>query len=126
MFFYSHTQCPLFETHSICRLHCISSAVLGENLRYCFILGIGAVVIGVQKLCHFVISLLLLKIFTLNLEYMFTIQRAIHPIKGDNSKCFFFFQNYAFSQLRLLSFIKQPTAKCWHQHAVLLLQFRRV
>ena len=51
-------------------------------------------IIVVQKLWHFVISLLLLMMFTLNSEYMFTIQRAIHTIKRNNSKCIFF-QNYA-------------------------------
>ena len=30
-----------------------------------------------------------------NLEYVFIIERAINTIKGDNSKCIFFFQNYA-------------------------------
>ena len=39
---------------------------------------------------YFAISLILLKMFTLNSEYVFTIQRAIHTIKGDNSKCIFF------------------------------------
>ena len=43
-----------------------------------------------EKLSHFVISWLLLKIFTRNSEYVFTVQRAIHTIKGDNSKCIFF------------------------------------
>ena len=66
-----------------------SSAVFGEILKYCF----GLDVVDVRrcykkkKLWHFVISLLLLKTFTWNSEYVFTIQRAIHTIKGDNSKC---------------------------------------
>ena len=45
----------------------------------------------IGKHWHFVISLLLLKIFTSNSEYIFTIERAIHTIKGDKSKCIFFF-----------------------------------
>ena len=43
-----------------------------------------------QKLWHFVIPLLLLKIFNWNFEYVFTFQRANYTIKGGNSKCFFF------------------------------------
>ena len=43
-----------------------------------------------EKRFHFVISLLLLKIFTWNLEYVFTIQKVIYTMKGDNSKCIFF------------------------------------
>ena len=35
----------------------------------------------------FLISLLLLKILTRNSEYVFTIQRATHSIKGDNTTC---------------------------------------
>ena len=66
-------------------------AVVGENLRYCSCLGVVVFVVVVQKLWHFVISLLTLKIFTWTPEYVFTIQRAIHTIKGDNSKCIFFF-----------------------------------
>ena len=46
------------------------------------------VVVVVQKLWHFVISLLLLNY--LKLEYVFTFQRAIHTIKEDSSKCIFF------------------------------------
>ena len=44
-----------------------------------------------QTLWHFVISLLILKIFTWSLEYVFTIQWAIHTIKGNNLKCILFF-----------------------------------
>ena len=43
---------------------------------------------------NFVISLLLLQIFTWNLKYVFTIQSTIHAIKGDNSKYIFFSQNH--------------------------------
>ena len=58
----------------------------------------------------FVISLLLLQIFT-------DIQRAIHTIKGDNSKC----NNlWTFFNLDFLFSIKYPTAEHWHLHAVLL------
>ena len=42
-----------------------------------------------KKLRHFVISLLLLNIYTWNSEYMFSIKRATYAIKGDNSKCIF-------------------------------------
>ena len=76
-----------------------SLAVFRENPRYyySFCVVIIVIVVFMQKLWHFVISLLLLKIFTWNLEYVFTIQRAIHAIKGDNSRCsfFFFLKNYA-------------------------------
>ena len=37
-------------------------------------------------------SLLLMKIFTWKSDYVFTICRAIHTIKGDNSKCNLFFR----------------------------------
>ena len=53
---------------------------------------------------------------------MFTIQKAIHTIKGDNSKCLF--KNYApFFDLDFLSPIKHPTAECWHPHALFLFLF---
>ena len=42
------------------------------------------------KNLHFVIFLLLLNIFTLKWGYVFTIQRAIHTIIGENSKRIFF------------------------------------
>ena len=70
---------------------------------------------------HFVISLLLLKIFTRSFVYVFTIKRAILTIKWQ-FKLHFFFQNDApFSTWDFLSSIKHPTAKLWHPHAVLLL-----
>ena len=63
------------------------SAVVGENSWYCYSLGGG---IGVkQKLWQFVIYMLLLKIFTWNLEYVFPIQRAGHTVNGDNPNCIF-------------------------------------
>ena len=74
-------------------LNIFSLAALRENQRYCYSLGCVVViciaVVVMQKLEHFVISLLLLKIFTWNSEYVFTIQSAIHTIKGDYSKCIF-------------------------------------
>ena len=67
-----------------------SLAVFAENQRYCYSLGVVVVVFVVQKLWHFVISLLLLKIFTWNSEYAFTIQRVVHTVKEENTKCNFF------------------------------------
>ena len=73
---------------------------------------------------HFVISLLLLKMFTWKSEYVFTIQRAIGTVKGDNSKCFFFFWEFGpFFDLDFLSSITHPTAERWHPRAVLLCVF---
>ena len=46
-----------------------------ENPRNCY--SVGSRVFFLYQLWHFVISLLLLKIFTWNSEWMFTIQRAI-------------------------------------------------
>ena len=63
----------------------ISVAVLEENLRYCYSLGVIGII--VQKLCSITV---IRKIFVWNSEYMFTIQRAIHTIKEDNSKCIVF------------------------------------
>ena len=53
---------------------------------------------------------------------MFTIQRAIHTIKGDNSKCFFFFfsELCPIYNLDFLSSIKQPIAKHWLSNILLL------
>ena len=48
------------------------------------------------KIWHFVITPLLLKIFTWNSKYVFTIQRAIHTLKRDNSKCTLFPELYPF------------------------------
>ena len=85
--------CSFWKHHFFFFNTFISLAVFGENPRYCYSLGIfGGGIVVMRKLWHFVISLLLLKIFTYNLEYVFTIQRAIHTIKGDNSKCIFFFR----------------------------------
>ena len=72
-----------------------------------------------EKLWHFVISLLLLKVLTWNCKYVLTFQRAILTIKGDNSK-WFFFRIMSFFDLDFLSSIKHPTAKRWYLHAVLL------
>ena len=70
-------------------IYIFSWAVFRENPRHCYSL----VVIVVQKLQHFVLSLLLQRTLTQNSEYVITIQKAVHTIKGDNSK--YFFQNYA-------------------------------
>ena len=51
----------------------------------------GIIIVVCKKPGHFVISLLLLKIFTWNSEYVFSIQRAISTVKGDCSKGIFFF-----------------------------------
>ena len=63
---------------------------------------------------NFDVSLLLLKTFTCNSEYMYNIKRPIHTIKGDSSKCVFS-ELYPFSCLDILSCMKHPTA-----HVVLL------
>ena len=56
------------------------------------------------------------------MKYAFTIQRRIHTIKRDNSKCIFFFfsELCPFFNLDFLSSIKHPTAKHWHLHALTL------
>ena len=74
---------------------------------------------NLEKLWPLVISLLLLKKFTWNSEYVFAIQRAIHTIKEDNSKCIFS-ELCPFFNLHFLFSIKYSTAAHWHPHAVLL------
>ena len=64
-----------------------SLAVFGENTRYCYSLGI-------------VVIILLL----------FTIQRAIHTINGDNSKCIFF-RIMPFFSLRLFILNHAPHSR---------------
>ena len=89
-----------------------SVAVFRENLRYCYSLGTIVVVFMVQKQWHFVIPLLLLEIFTWNSEYVFTFQRTIHTIKGDNSKCIFIYRIMPLVWLRFfypLSSFLQPS-----------------
>ena len=56
------------------------------------------------------------------MEYVFIFQRAMHTIKGDNSKCIFF-RIMPLFRLDFLSSIKHPIAKLWHLHAMLLLVF---
>ena len=67
--------------------------------------------LNLENISHFVISPLLLKIFTY-FEYAFTIQTAIHTIKGDNLKCIVFRSMPPFD-LDFLSSIKHPTAEHW-------------
>ena len=56
------------------------------------------------------------------LEYMFTIRRAIHTFKGNNSKSvFFFFKIMPHFRLDFFPSIKHLTAERWHPHAVLWL-----
>ena len=74
-----------------------SLALFGENPRYCYI---------EQKLWNFVIPLSLLKIFTWNSEYVFAVQRAIHTIKEDNSKCIFSELCRFFDMQKKLTFCK--------------------
>ena len=94
-----------------------SSAVFGENLWYCYNLGVGVVVVVMQN-WHFVVSLPLQKIYTWKSDYVFTIKRATYTIKGYYSKCIFC-QNYApFLDLDLFITIKHSTAEHWHLHAV--------
>ena len=112
---------PVREILFICVI--LSSAVFRENPRYCYSLGVVFVVVcsGViitQKLSDFVISLLLLKILTCYSEYVFTIQRSIHTIKGDNS--IFFSEIHSFLDSDFLSSIRNPAAKSWHLHMVLV------
>ena len=52
-----------------------------KTSRYCHSPGVGGVV---RKLRHFLISLLLLKIFTRNSDELFTIERGAHTIRGGN------------------------------------------
>ena len=96
---------------------CLSSSltVFGEELRYCYSLGIVVIVVVfiVQKLWHFIISLITEDIY-LKLEVCVHIQREIHTIKGDNSKCIFFLELCPFfCDLGFLSSIKHPTAEHW-------------
>ena len=55
-------------------------------------------------------------------QSILSILRAIHTIKGDNSKCIFFIfsELYPFFNLNCLSSIKHPTAERWHPDVVLL------
>ena len=50
-------------------------------------------IIFMQKLWHFLISLLIPKIFTWNSEELITIKRGTHTSRGDNPP--FFWQSYA-------------------------------
>ena len=86
-----------------------SSAVFGENPRYCYSLGIVVVVI----------SLLLLKICTCNSGYVFTIQRILSRETIQNA---FVSDLCPFFDLNILPSIKHPTSERWDPHAVLLLE----
>ena len=81
-------------------------AVFREYPRYCYSLGVVVVVI-VQKILHFIISLITNDIY-LKLWICVNYSRAIHIIKGDNSKCISL-PNYApFSMSYHLSSTIQP------------------
>ena len=90
-----------------------SSAVFGENGRYIYCLG--GVSVG-QKFWHFLISLLLLKVFTWNSEYVFTIQIAIHTFKRDNSE-YIFLELCPFFDFDFLSSIKHPNSRAMAHRA---------
>ena len=62
-----------------------------KNPTYCYSLGVVDVVIVVQNLLHFVISLPLLNIYILEIHnnYMSTKKGELCTKKGDNSKLFF-------------------------------------
>ena len=62
----------------------------------------------------------LMKILTTRNPYVFTIHRATYTIKGDNSKCIFFFRITPLFQTKTSSSIKHPIAERWHTHEVLL------
>ena len=68
-----------------------SSAVFVENLRYCYGLGVVVIVSAMQKLWHYIIVLLLMKIFNWNSEYVFTIERAFILSRETKIKMLFFF-----------------------------------
>ena len=103
----------LREHYKPLQLTFLARLFFGENRRYFDSLG---VIVVVQELWHFVISLLLLKILTWNLESLFTIQRAIHPIKGtiqnafSTELCPFFYLKFLSSIL--LSSVSSKVSTC--------------
>ena len=101
-----------------------NSAVFGENPRYCYSLGVVVVVVVVQKLSHFVLSLLL-KIFTYLLESrnMCSLSKEQSILSWETIQVHYF-QNYATFSTDFLFSIKHPIAEHWHPHAVLLSPFQ--
>ena len=81
--FHSYYISLVYQNVALCGdgFNIFSSAVFGENPKYCCSLGI-IVVVGGQKLTFCNISVI-------TEEYVFTIKRETHTIKGDNSKCIF-------------------------------------
>ena len=80
-----------------------SSAVFGENPRYCYSL------CSLRRLRHHrrrwrsprrrekTLTCCNISVITedIDSEHVFTVQRAIYTTKGDDSKWIFFFQNYS-------------------------------
>ena len=85
--------------------------IKGDNSRCIFFFPELYPFFDLQKTVIFVISLLLLKIFTWNSGNVSTIQRAIHTIKGDNSKCIFFFRIMPLFWLRLFILYQAPHSR---------------
>ena len=80
-----------------------------QNAEFCPLSRCSLGVVVVQKLWHFVISLLLLKILTWKSEYVYIVQRAIHTFKGN---WFFFSQkNDSFFRLRIFSLYQAPHSR---------------
>ena len=71
-----------------CRLYALSSSCLA-NVRLCWY---------TSDTCNFYL------LETWNVTLVFTIQRVVHTIKGDNSKCIFFF--------RIMPFLAHLSTTC--------------
>ena len=74
--------------------------------------------------CNTCISVITEDIY-LKLVCVYTIQRVIHTLKTDHSKCLFFSELCPFFDFDILSSIKHPTAERWPPHAVLLFYSKR-
>ena len=97
-----------------------SMTVFGENLRCCYSLGVVGVV--VQKLWHFVLILLLLKIY-LKIWIYVHYPKSNPYYQGRQFKLHFFPELCPLYNLDLSS-IKHPKAEHWHPHAVFLFTWK--
>ena len=91
---YDYLDCVSMVTpqHAECNSQCYKRQCRSRS-DYTKTQGIAIAMAVASSACknwHFVISLSLVKIYTWKLQYVFTIQKAIHAIKGHNSECILF------------------------------------
>ena len=101
-----------------------SSAVFGENLRYCYSLGI--IVVHCRRRRAKTVAFCNISVFSEDIYLKLRI--CVHYPKSNpyyqGRQFNFFLQNYApFSTYNLLSTIKHPTDEPWHLNAALLFFF---